>query len=156
VKVMSELVRLGRGASRLLLAVPMALAIIAGLLSMHVLTAPHEPAHGAAIAAMTTEGLEGASPSVVVTVASTGSADAGVAPHCPGECDDPGGLPDHSALMMTCVLALLTAALVLFASIRRVSGTRFLGMRRSHLRVPLAGLWWPRPPSLLVLCISRT
>ena len=160
-KVMSELVRRGCGAARLVLAVPVALAIIAGLLSMHVLTALHDPAlhdpaHGTAIAAMSVDETNGDSPFAGATLTRPAAAEGGVAARGPGESDEPSGRPDHSMLMVTCVLALLTAAVVVFAAGLRISGARILCTLRPQLRVLLAALWRPRPPSLLVLCISRT
>ncbi|MCI9857049.1 DUF6153 family protein [Microbacterium proteolyticum] len=160
-KVMSELVRRGFGAARLVLAVPVALAIIAGLLSMHVLTAPHDPAphdpaHGTAITAMSAAGTNLDSPLVGASPTRPEAAEGGGAACSPGECDDPSGMPDHSMLMMTCVLALLTALVMVFAAGLRTSGTRPLCTLRPPLRVLLAALRRPRPPSLLVLCISRT
>jgi len=65
-------------------------------------------------------------------------------------------MPDHSMLMMVCVLALLAAVIVLLAPTFRALLTYAVDRSRSHTRPLLAGLPHPRPPSLLVLSISRT
>lgn len=59
-------------------------------------------------------------------------------------------------LMMVCVLALLAAVIVLLAPTSRALLTYAVARSRSHTRTLLVGLPHPRPPSLLVLSISRT
>ena len=54
------------------------------------------------------------------------------------------------------VLALLAAVIVLLAPTFRALLTYAVDRSRSHTRTLLAGLPHPRPPSLLVLSISRT
>jgi len=115
---------------RLFLMVGIAVALIAGLLAMHTLTADTGHAESPAIS----------------------SADTG---HCLGDCDAPGNMPNHSMPMMVCVLALLAAVIVVLAPalLARLSGS--LGVVVPAAGVPRA-LPRPRPPSLFVLSISRT
>ena len=132
---------------RALLTFAIALALISGLLAMHVLHAAdsHAVTEVTAIedGAPCTSGPPSAAPST------------SQAAHCPDGCDAPAHAPEHLMLMVTCVLALLTAAAVLIPplSLDRSIATRAcidagLGVRRA--------LAHPRPPSLLILSISRT
>ncbi len=136
--------------------------VIAGLLAMHALSmsGPHghtspaltiETDHaaeampdGTASAAMADE-MAGASMS---DAAAAGETD------CGGGCGEPS--PSHSMLMMGCVIALLIGLTFLIAPglLSRGWLTRLLAVRA----LPLLGavLPRPRPPSLIVLSISRT
>ena len=153
------------GLRRLLMTFATALLLIAGLLAMHTLTGTltfgHEAAGvpasegvGASYAPGSDMGsithpagaLDGAA------VMGTGAA----ADHCSGDCGASGGVPDHSMLMMVCVLALLAAAIVLLAPVLLARLGAALALLRLHGRTVLSALPHPRPPSLLVLSISRT
>ena len=59
-------------------------------------------------------------------------------------------------LTMVCALALLAAAIVLLAPVLLARLGVALALLRLHGRIVLAALPHPRPPSLLVLSISRT
>lgn len=149
-------VRLTPGVRRLLLAAPIALAIITGLLSMHILTGSHEPAVASEISAMSVHGQGDTAPVTGGTTAMTATVEEGTGIHCPDGCDNPAGMPDHSMLMMVCVLGLLAAVILLLAPNLRALVARAVASARSHPRILLAALPRPRPPSLLVLSISRT
>lgn len=148
--------RLTPGGRRLLLAAPIALAIITGLLSMHVLTGSHQPALASEISAMSTHSQVGSAPAAADDTPMTAAAAEGAGGHCQDGCGSPAGKPDHSMLMMVCVLALLAAVIVLLAPTSRALLTYAVARSRSHTRTLLVGLPHPRPPSLLVLSISRT
>ncbi|CAG7600846.1 DUF6153 family protein [Leucobacter soli] len=73
---------------------------------------------------------------------------------CPGPCGDSD--PGHVMLMVGCVLALLASVMLLIAPlVRRHSWCSLVLATRSLLRAGTV-LPRPRPPSLLVLSISRT
>ncbi|CAI9394136.1 DUF6153 family protein [Microbacterium sp. T2.11-28] len=146
--------RLSPGVRRLLLAAPIALAIITGLLSMHILTGSHQPALASETSAMSTHSPVGATRAADTSMTTAAAEAAGG--HCQDGCGTPAGVPDHSVLMMVCVLALLAAAIVLLVPTFRGLFTRAVARARSQTRMLLAGLPHPRPPSLLVLSISRT
>lgn len=148
--------RLTPGVRRLLLAAPIALAIITGLLSMHVLTGSHQPALASETSAMSTHSQVGSAPAAADDTPMTAAAAEGAGGHCQDGCGSPAGMPDHSMLMMVCVLALLAAVIVLLAPTSRALLTYDVARSRSHTRTLLVGLPHPRPPSLLVLSISRT
>lgn len=148
--------RLTPGVRRLLLAAPIALAIITGLLSMHILTGSHQPALASETSAMSTHSQVGSAPAAAADTPMTAAAAEGAGGHCQDGCGSPAGMPDHSMLMMVCVLALLAAVIVLLAPTSRALLTYAVARSRSHTRTLLAGLPHPRPPSLLVLSISRT
>jgi H+/Cl- antiporter ClcA len=135
----------------LLLLLALAVLLIAGLLGMHTFTGD-AMGHGTP-----------ATMSAAHTVVSDGSpdsrhamtADATAASH---DCDDScatGHGGDHASMGAACVLALLAGLLLILPPL-------LLGRRGLHhlLRVPAsdppAGLRPPRPPSLLLLSISRT
>ncbi len=117
----------------------LALAVIVGILTMHFVASP--VSHSGA-AATTTLSLVSDAPHHAVPVAMT---------DCAG-CTD-----DMPMAMMWCILALLTAALLLLAPwrVRR----EYRRLHRRHRSGP-AGLrrimLFLSPPSLVVLCISRT
>ena len=98
--------RLTPGVRRFLLAAPIALAIITGLLSMHVLTGSHQPALASETSAMSTHSQVGSAPAAADDTPMTAAAAEGAGGHCQDGCGSPAGMPDHSLLMMVCVLAL--------------------------------------------------
>lgn len=125
----------GLGRSVLLL-IALTAALIVGLLAMHALTAP--TAH--------------AEPAAAVSVQETGTAHGHDAPPADDGCPDCGG---HEAMLaMACVLALLVVSLLFLLPRAGISWGVVFG-RAGPLFI--AGRAVPsRPPSLLVLCISRT
>ena len=127
----------GLGHSVLLL-IGVAAAIIIGLLAMHSLNSHTETAaHTTAAAAMTHD---------------MGTAEHGdTRPAAEGDCADCG---DHTSMLaMACVLALLIVSLLLF--LPRVGITWGAALRAGPTMIARA-THLPRPPSLLILCISRT
>ncbi|WP_246533386.1 DUF6153 family protein [Microbacterium flavescens] len=130
----------GLGHSVLLL-IAVTAAIIVGLLAMHSLNSHTETAAPATAAAMHEHGT-----------ASVGVTDHGTTqPATDGDCADCGG--HASMLAMACVLALLIVSLLLF--LPRVGITWGAALRAGPALIARAAVL-PRPPSLLVLCISRT
>ncbi len=134
------------GAHRTFLTVMAAVALIVGLLAMHTLST----------------GTAHAEPHTTVAIADHDQpaqmADAGNATdtgHCPGDCGGPGNMPDHSMLLMICALALLAAVIVVLAP-ALLGGLGLNPGVRAPLRDAARALPRPRPPSLLVLSISRT
>ncbi|MEN2740413.1 DUF6153 family protein [Microbacterium sp. X-17] len=125
----------------LLLTFAMAVAVIAGLLAMHTMTAASAPSAHAAAAV---HAAMGEAPAPDPAPASD---------DCGGDCSH-GGASDHSMLLTMCVLALVAAVVVLIAPglMRRAAAPPATLARR----MPAHALPWPRPPSLLVLSISRT
>lgn len=134
------------GAQRAFLTVMAAVALIVGLLAMHTLstgTAHAESRTSATIA-------EHDQPAQMTDA--RGATDTG---HCPGDCGGPGNMPDHSMLLMICALALLAAVIVVLAP-TLLSGLGMSPRVAAPLRDAARALPRPRPPSLLVLSISRT
>ncbi|MEV8368309.1 DUF6153 family protein [Microbacterium sp. NPDC064584] len=130
----------GLGRSVLLL-IAVTAAIIVGLLAMHSLNSHTETAAPAAAAPMHEHGT--ANPGVV---------DHGTTqPATDGDCADCGG--HASMLAMACVLALLIVSLLLF--LPRVGISWGAALRAGPALTARAAVL-TRPPSLLVLCISRT
>jgi len=156
VNVIRSHARLSPGVRRLLLAAPIALAIITGLLSMHVLTGSHQPALASETSAMSTHSQVGSAPAAADDTPMTAAAAEGAGGHCQDGCGSPAGMPDHSMLMMVCVLALLAATIVLLAPALLARLGTALALLRLHGRNVLTALPHPRPPSLIVLSISRT
>ena len=150
------------GMRRLLLTLATAFLLIAGLLAMHTLTGTLTFGHNGTPATVSASAGHGAEPAMAPDVgpaalgAGPGMALEVAAEHCPGDCGASGGVPDHSMLMMVCVLALLAAAIVLLAPVLLARLGAALALLRLHGRTVLAALPHPRPPSLLVLSISRT
>lgn len=106
--------RISAGMSRLLL-VPLAtLAIIAGLLAMHTFTGAESASVQAATSARVHEQIPAADGSPPASASMAGTYEVHPA-FCVGSCESPMGMPDHSVLMMICVLALLTAVITLLA-----------------------------------------
>lgn len=151
------------GVRRLLLSFSTALLLIAGLLAMHTLTgtltighADTEPAVAVEHAAVAQPAMNSSTAHAERSILAPSSTAPDSPPaHCAG-CGDPAGAPDHSMLMMACVLALLAAVIVLLAPmlLSRLGAT--LALTRLHARAVPATAPHPRPPSLIVLSISRT
>ncbi|GAA1979594.1 DUF6153 family protein [Microbacterium pumilum] len=120
-----------------LLLIGVTAAIIVGLLAMHSLNS--HTAH--------------AEPMAVLSVHDTNAIDHGTAqPATEEDCSDCGG--HTSMLAMTCVLALLVASLLLLLPRRGITWTAAL--RRAGPSPLTRVTTLSKPPSLLVLCISRT
>ena len=138
-------------------------AVVLGLLAMHTLTGTLTSGHADTPAAAS-EAAHAAPDSDLGGTVATGSMlenTIGTGPeasggHCEGDCDSSGGMPDHSMLMMACVLALLAATIVLLAPALLARLGTALALLRLHGRNVLTALPHPRPPSLIVLSISRT
>ncbi|PZU46114.1 MAG: hypothetical protein DI566_08100 [Microbacterium sp.] len=153
------LVHARSGLHRLLLTFTTALLLIAGLLAMHTLTGTLSGGH----ADTTATAFESAHvdvgtdvSAVTATETTPGMKSEAAVGHCAGDCGGSGGVPDHSMLTMVCALALLAAAIVLLAPVLLARLGVALALLRLHGRSVLAALPHPRPPSLLVLSISRT
>lgn len=153
-----DFARASSGLHRLLLTFATALVLIAGLLAMHSLSGSFTGGHSDAPATASEPAVAdpamgaGAGAAGVFEMITAGGSGAG---HCAGDCGGASGAPDDSMLMV-CVLALLAAAVVLLtpALVSRLSAARAL--LRLQRRNILAALPHPRPPSLIVLSISRT
>lgn len=133
---------------RLFFMVGIAVTLIAGLLAMHTLTADNMHVKSAppiSSAADHDQAMAGAAGEGAVVDAR----------HCLGDCEAPGNMPSHSILMMVCALALLAAVIVALAPALRARLNMSLGEAVLAADVPRV-LPRPRPPSLLVLSISRT
>ncbi len=132
-----------RSFARLIAAVAVTLSVVVGLLAMH--------------SATPTEHSQESAHTVAADIALSDSAAlAGSKAIEPCDCGSPGSAPVHSMLMVACILALLATFLVLvppaasrvtFGMLRRIAASS------TWLRGAVALL---RPPSLLVLSISRT
>lgn len=120
-------------------------ALIAGLLAMHTLSASDTHIDATQTASASDHGMVGAA-------TDRAAIDAG---HCAADCGAPGDMPDHSMLLMVCALALLAAVMVILAPALLARLSTPLGVtmlvRHAVRAVPRS-----RPPSLLVLSISRT
>jgi hypothetical protein len=125
----------GLGRSVLLL-IALTTALIVGLLAMHAVNAP--TAH--------------AEPAAAVSVLELGAAHGHDAPPTDTGCADCGGR--DAMLAMACVLALLVVSLLFVLPRAGLAWTAGLG--RAGPRLFVGRTAQCRPPSLLVLCISRT
>lgn len=130
---------------RIVITLGFAVALIAGLLAMHTLNAGGTHIEYAQAATAFDHGQNAA--------ALDGAA--GDTGHCGDDCGAPGPMPDHSMLLMVCALALLVAGIVVVAPalLARLSMSLSLGVL---VRNAARALPERRPPSLLVLSISRT
>jgi hypothetical protein len=125
----------GLGRSVLLL-IALTAALIIGLLAMHALN--HPTAH--------------AEPAAAVSVQESGAAHGHDAPTTDAGCPDCGG---HDAMLaIACVLALLVVSLLFLLPRASVDWGGVVGRAGPLFVAGRAAL--SRPPSLLVLCISRT
>ncbi|GGF45524.1 hypothetical protein GCM10010922_21550 [Microbacterium sorbitolivorans] len=150
---------------RVLLSVGLTLLVVTGLLGMHALSVGHTlPAigHGQTVAqsAHSATGHDAASvETALMTPLKASPYGASIMDEGGGSCagDGCGGMShDHAMQMMMCVLALLSVALVLIAPRLLRGWLRPLPSLLVQVRVLLRSLPLPRPPSLLVLSISRT
>jgi len=149
---------------RVLLSVGLTLLVITGLLGMHALsvghTLPmtghdHAAAYSASVHDVALTHDASSEPVSTMRHDASNSLEATEQGACAG--DECGGMSHDPAMqMMMCVLALLAVALVLSAP--RLLGGWLLPVPSPlvRVRVLLRSLPWPRPPSLLVLSISRT
>lgn len=140
------------------------LMLISGLLAMHVLSMSGPGAeHGSQAVVVQVDHAAAGLPAGMSAVDDPGdgttdarmsAAAAEDGPECTDDCGTP--MPNHSMLMMGCVLALLAGGLILLAPmlLGRLQISHSLAVRA----LPLVGtvLPRPRPPSLTVLSISRT
>lgn len=119
--------------------VALAVAVIVGILAMHFVASPAShsaPAMQATHSAVSAE----SHPSTAVVMT-----------------DCAGCTEDMTMVMMWCILALLTAALLLLAPWRARRWHRQLLLLHSSASTGIQRvLFFLRPPSLIVLCISRT
>ena len=147
-KTIRSLANSGSTTRRLVFMLGIAVALIAGLLAMHTLTAGNAHLESApAISSAADHDQAMAGPAVEGTAIDAG--------HCLGDCGAPGNMPNHSILMMVCVLALLAAVIIVLAPALLARLSMSLGVVVLVADMPRA-LPRPRPPSLLVLSISRT
>ena len=142
--------------------------VLVGLLGMHVLNfssghGGHDTRSPAALMASDHEAIGagmigGELPAADSDRHATGATAAPLAPagdaHCPGSCEDPA--PSHVMLMVGCVLALLAGFILLLIPL--MLGYSWHSLVLAIRSLPLAGgvLPRPRPPSLIILSISRT
>lgn len=133
-----QLLRRPYGLSRsVLLLIALTAALIVGLLAMHALSTPSAHAEPTAAA---------------VSVAASGTAHGHDAPPADDACP---GCGEHDAMLaMACVLALLVVSLLLL--LPRASVTWGVPLGRAGPIAVAGRAALSRPPSLLVLCISRT
>ena len=122
---------------RLLLTFAAVGAILVGLLAMHSFSA--ETGHHGTAAVIATEGHHEHAPA-------------------PADEDCGGGCaPGHAMTATACLLALLVLTLLLAARDDSIRGGLVRAAAVGHARWRHAGaLRWPKPPSLVALCISRT
>lgn len=136
--------------------------VIAGLFAMHVLSMSGPMGHTYPTLTIETEHIaanagpdEAMSAPVADETVGANMSDAAAAgeTHCEG-CGEPA--PSHSMLMMGCVIALLIGLILLLAP--RLLGRGWLTRLLAVRALPLLGAVLPRarPPSLIVLSISRT
>ncbi|WP_136708050.1 DUF6153 family protein [Agromyces sp. H66] len=142
------LVRSRSQAGRLILSLLAAIGVIVGLLAMHTISS-QGPAHGHSTEASTGQQVEESSIGAVPVWAAID------AEPCGDSCASPSHGPDHSMLMVTCVLALLVVLIVLAPPSMLAKLASALALWRRYAIV-LGRVARPRPPSLSLLSISRT
>ncbi len=136
--------------------------VIAGLFAMHVLSMSGPMGHTSPTLTIETEHVaanagpdEAMSAPVADEIVGVNTSDAAEAgeTHCEG-CAEPA--PSHSMLMMGCVIALLIGLVLMLDP--RLLGRGWLRRLLAVRSLPLLGAVLPRarPPSLIVLSISRT
>nr|WP_274638363.1 DUF6153 family protein [Microbacterium bovistercoris] len=145
-KTIRSLASSGSTTRRLVFMLGIAVALIAGLLAMHTLTAGTTHLESAPAIS------SGAVHDQAMAAVESAAVDTG---HCLDDCGASGNMPNHSMLMMVCVLALLAAVVIILAPALLARLSMSLGVVVLAADVPRA-LPRPRPPSLLVLSISRT
>lgn len=135
----------------LLVMIAVTVGIIAGLLAMHSLnTHPTATGHGETVAIDTT-----AAAAADGRQQATSTKQGSIIPSETTECADCGD--EHGMAWMVCILALLVAVLLLTRPGLRWRSTRARGdLRPARPRWPARAHALPPPPSLSVLCISRT
>jgi len=146
------------GLHRLLLTFLTAFLVIIGLVAMHTLAsglnAEHRETPNTAAERSATS-MENSTASMLD--AATGVSPEAWAAHCAGDCDGRfSGMPNHSMLTVACALALLSVLVLLLAPMLLGRVGAALSLLRLHGHSVLAALPHPRPPSLIVLSISRT
>jgi len=129
---------------RWLLAALFAALVIAGLLGMHTFSTAHSDVH------VTAAPMGATAMSAEHVHAATGSMDAEADSGCP-DCGQSGS---HHAMIMACVLGLLVTLLLVCRA--KPSPVRASAQRIVAPFLRAVGTLPPRPPSLLVLSISRT
>lgn len=139
--------RLQRLTRRLAAGALLPVVVVVGLLAMHALTAPGAPPPTIGAAA-TVSGDTTRQPAHAHQVADAANTVAGV--DCEG-C----GAPGHVSAAMACMLALLLTLLILKPPALAPRWMHPTMMRSEAVNQP-ASATLPRPPSLHVLCISRT
>lgn len=151
-------VRTELNATRLLVSLAAAVALIAGLLAMHVLGIPASDHAGAGALTISEHAHHSsasahADPGEQATHLSPAPAVSGEP--CDGDCGMPAGMPTHSMPMAACVLGLVGAILLLLPPASRALLAALEGPRR--VAAQMFGAVAPlHPPSLHVLSISRT
>lgn len=156
------LVRTRSEVGRLLLTFVITFLSIAGLLAMHTFTGTtgggHPQTAAGSVSASGADSRSLATPAIGGMLVTTVVTDPGAAvTPCQGDCDDSGGMLDHAMLMvMACVLALLSVAIVLSTPALLARRSTSLAALRLHGQNLVAALPTVRPPSLIVLSISRT
>lgn len=145
-KTIRSMASTGSSTRRLVFMLGIAVALIAGLLAMHTLTAGTTHLES-------TAAISSAADHDEVTVGAAVEGTAADTGHCVGDCGAPRNMPNHSMLMMVCVLALLAAVIVVRAPALLARLSMPLGRVALVADAPRTS---PRPPSLLVLSISRT
>lgn len=141
---------------RWLLAALFAALVIAGLLGMHTFSTAHSDVHVTAApmgaTAMSAEHVHAATGSMgnEHMHAASGSMDAEADSGCP-DCGQSGS---HHAMIMACVLGLLVTLLLVCRAKPSLVRASAQSIVAPFLRA--VGTLPPRPPSLLVLSISRT
>jgi Family of unknown function (DUF6153) len=134
---------------RVVFMVGLAVALILGMLAMHTSLAPGGGHGHSVISASATTDHGQTEPGITM------GASAIDAPPCADDGCGTSGMPDHSMLLMMCAMALLVVviAVVSAALITQSDTSRTMS---ALLRQPTRAIPSPRPPSLLVLSISRT
>lgn len=130
---------------RVFLTFAAAFVLIAGLLAMHTLGTGQTHIESGAVA--TAANHDHAAAAVHSPAVDVG--------HCAGDCGVPVNMPEHSLVTMVCALALLAAVIVVLAPALLTRHSIPQGLA-ALVRNAARALPTPRPPSLLVLSISRT
>lgn len=134
--------------ARLVLLIALPFVLVVGLFAMHTMVGAASAGSGGAGMTMT---ADAASSPMASAMTDASSGDAEEMGCCGSPMSDQGGM----MLMMACAFALLAGTLLLLAPApRRQLGALLIRLPRTLLLV--GGLPHPRPPSPLVLSISRT
>jgi len=132
-----------------------ALLLIGGLLAMHTLAAAHDMGQMSTTSSAMVVPASGHhnAPHEGMAVMADETPMPGVDA---GSSGTPAPMPDHSMLMVTCILALIAGVIVVLAPVVLAWLGGMLTLLVQRLQVGLGSLPLPRPPSLYVLSISRT